>query len=66
MELCVHGTSIRGSQVLMRKVRVLVADDNKAMRDMLISILGAEYDVFGRSVTAARHSPQLLTWFRTL
>ena len=29
----------------MTKVRVLIADDNKAMRDMLTSMLGAEFDV---------------------
>ncbi len=29
----------------MGKVRVLVADDNKAMRDMLTSMLDAEFDV---------------------
>jgi len=29
----------------MTKVRVLIADDNKAMRDILTSMLGAEFDV---------------------
>ena len=29
----------------MTKVRVLIADDNKAMRGMLTSISGAEFDV---------------------
>jgi len=29
----------------MGTVRVLIADDNKAMRDMVTSILGAEFDV---------------------
>jgi CheY-like chemotaxis protein len=29
----------------MTKVRALIADDNKAMRDMLTSMLGAEFDV---------------------
>ena len=43
----------------MGKVRVLVADDNKAMRDMLTSMLDAEFDVIpavgdgGAALTAA-------------
>jgi CheY-like chemotaxis protein len=42
MELQVHGISF---EVLMGTVRVLIADDNKAMRDMVTSMLGAEFDV---------------------
>jgi CheY-like chemotaxis protein len=34
----------------MAKVRVLVADDNKSMRDMLTSMLGAEFDVIRAAV----------------
>ena len=32
-------------EVPMARVRVLVADDNQAMRDILISMLAADFDV---------------------
>jgi CheY-like chemotaxis protein len=43
----------------MGTVRVLISDDNKAMRDMVISMLGSEFDVIravgdgGAALTAA-------------
>jgi two-component system, OmpR family, response regulator len=46
-------------EALIGTIRVLIADDNKAMRDMLTSMLGAEFDVIravgdgGAALTAA-------------
>ena len=42
-------------EVHMGTVRVLIADDNKAMRDVVTSILGAEFDVIRAVATAERH-----------
>lgn len=57
-----HDISIRGAH---GTIRVLIADDNKEMRDMLTSMPGAEFDVIravgdgGAALTAATQLPDV-------